>query len=806
MFFVKIYRFFNKHKLLMYSILLLSSIVFVYFGLKLQYEEDLSNLLPSSKSKESGLVFGNLKVKDKIFIQMQGESPQTMIQYIDELMDSILVYDEYIANTFYKVDADLGLSAIDYILGHIPIFVDTSLYHQFDSAIAQATTTMAENYELIMNDESGTITQMVSTDPLNLRQFILPQKSTNLGYTFIDGHIFSKDSSVILAFISPNFQSFDSKSGSNFIHDISTAIDKFSESHSDVEILLHGAPVRSAGNSDVMKHDIFFTVGIALLIILFVLCISFRSVSIISQQIFPVVYGTFFSLACMYWIKGCMSLMSLGIGSVVLGVAISYSLHVIIHQKFTGDIVQMLLDEAKPVCLGCITTIGAFLGLMFTQSELLRDFGLFATFVLIGNTLYALIFLPHFLKNKEKQSNNKILTFVDKINQYPYDRKPLIVVLVIMIIIVGIIFTPKVKFDNNLKHIGYESEKLLKSEALYAEKNNNGGIQRYYAAISPTLDEALNVNQKLSHCLDSLKNKGILTSYTPIVSQLFQSQETQKQRINAWKAYWTKEKINQANTAIHLAAQKYNLDANIFMPFQAMVEMDYETGNLYQEGIIPDGLICNFIENSNNKYLIFNAVQMKDESKVIVDEIIEQLPHTVVVDPFYYTGNMITLIHKDFNTTLLISSIFVFIVLFLSFKNIVIALIAFMPMFFSWYVVQGFMALLGLEFNLINIIISTFIFGIGVDYSIFVVQGLLSGARGENLQMLDYHKTAIFFSAFVLIVVVLIMLVATHPAIKSIGISTLIGMGATILITYSLQPLLFRWISKNVFFNKFLKK
>ena len=40
-------------------------------------------------------------------------------------------------------------------------------------------------------------------------------------------------------------------------------------------------------------------------------------------------------------------------------------------------------------------------------------------------------------------------------------------------------------------------------------------------------------------------------------------------------------------------------------------------------------------------------------------------------------------------------------------------------MFLSWYVLQGLMALLGLEFNLINIVISTFIFGIGVDYSIF---------------------------------------------------------------------------------------
>jgi predicted RND superfamily exporter protein len=46
------------------------------------------------------------------------------------------------------------------------------------------------------------------------------------------------------------------------------------------------------------------------------------------------------------------------------------------------------------------------------------------------------------------------------------------------------------------------------------------------------------------------------------------------------------------------------------------------------------------------------------------------------------------------------------------------------------------------------------------------------------------------------------LLFATHPAIHSIGVSTLIGMSATILITYTLQPALFRWLMKFNFFSK----
>ena len=106
------------------------------------------------------------------------------------------------------------------------------------------------------------------------------------------------------------------------------------------------------------------------------------------------------------------------------------------------------------------------------------------------------------------------------------------------------------------------------------------------------------------------------------------------------------------------------------------------------------------------------APSLKDE----VDAAVASVPHSVVVDPHFYTSDMVKLIRDDFNMTLLISSLFVLAVLLVSFRNIWSALLAFLPMFLSWYVVQGIMAIAGLQFNLINIIISTFIFGIGVDY------------------------------------------------------------------------------------------
>ena len=802
MLFVKLYRYFQKHKTFLYTLMVLSSAVFIFFGLRVKLDVDLLRLLPASKHSGTNMVFGNLKIKDKIFMEMTGAEPEVLAGYVDELMDSILTDDEGIANTLYRIEPDMALNALDFAMMHVPSFVDTSLYARFDSAIAHADETMANNYELIMNDETGMLTEMVSTDPLNLREYLMPDLSSGMGFTVIDGHLFCADSTVALIYISPNFQSFDAEPSSKLMNHIKHCVSEFNKVHPEVEVLMHGAVVRAGDNNRIMARDIYLTVGISMLIVLIVLCVSFKSFNIAWQNVLPVTYGAFFALACMYWIQGGMSLMALGVGSVVLGVAISYCLHVIIHQRFVGNVEQMLKEEAVPVCLGCLTTIGAFIGLLFTQSDLLKEFGMFSTFALIGNTFFALVFLPHLLREDDQRRNEKVLRGIEKINNYPFDRNPYVVIGLCILIVIGFAFSGKVEFDNDLKRIGYESDELHKSENLYSEKNDHGGQQEYFAVIAPTLDEALDANKELSSVLDSMRNAGDLIAYTPVVSILFQSEAEQQRRIEAWNRYWTPAKVSQAMAAVKGAAVRNELSPDIFVPFQAMVEADYEPGDLYTAEVIPDGLLCNFIEENSGNFLIFNTTQLTKEKMWPVGDRVAAMPNAVVVDPFYYTADMLDMLHTDYNTTLLISAIFVFVVLLLSFRNLVVSLIAFLPMFLSWYMVQGWMAIFGLPFNMVNIVVSTFIFGIGVDYSIFVMQGLIAAQRGEGSRLLEYHKVAVFFSAFVLIVVMVSMLCATHPTITSIGNSTIIGMLSTIMITYTLQPLLFRWAMKWPYMRK----
>ena len=244
-------------------------------------------------------------------------------------------------------------------------------------------------------------------------------------------------------------------------------------------------------------------------------------------------------------------------------------------------------------------------------------------------------------------------------------------------------------------------------------------------------------------------------------------------------------------------AAQLGLDPTMFVDFQWILDADYEPASLLESGIVPENLLGNFIEcNADGQYMVFTDVALLFEDKDPVTVALIKNPKTFILDPFYYCKDMVEVVHDDFDIAVWISSIFVLIILLVSFRNILTALLSFIPMVVSWFMVQGYMALIGLEFNLINIIISTFIFGIGVDYSIFITEGLLSEARTGNRDVLTWHKVAIFFSAIILVIVISSLLFAVHPAIQSIGLSTLIGMASTIMISYSLQPFAFRQLMK----------
>src|SRR5690606_38846378 len=110
------------------------------------------------------------------------------------------------------------------------------------------------------------------------------------------------------------------------------------------------------------------------------------------------------------------------------------------------------------------------------------------------------------------------------------------------------------------------------------------------------------------------------------------------------------------------------------------------------------------------------------------------------------TNMFVEYVNTDFNFIVTFTAIFVFLALLVLYGRIELTLITFVPMMVTWIWILGIMALVGIEFNIINIMVSTFIFGLGDDYSIFTMDGLLQEYRAGKKNLASI-RSSIFLSA-----------------------------------------------------------
>lgn len=810
-FFVRLSFYFREHRAICWSSMLVLFVFFGYFATQIHLEEDINKLMPSSKNEDgtTKLAFADLKIKDKVFLLFEGEGTENLIEVCDAFVDTLLQCDsvsQTINNVFYRLPEDLMVDGVDYLSSHFPAYIDTSAYVRFDTLLTREhfVRQMLQNREDLTGEFGEMFPELIQMDPMGMRNVLaeqmMPMLSTGGGnYKTIDSHFFVPDSMVCIAFITPNFSATNTGQGSAMFEMLNEQIAQFAKTYPQIHITYHGTPASGFYNSTQIKHDLTTTITGALILVLVFLLVSFRRWDIIPLLLLPVVFGTLFGLAMMYWLKGEFSLLALGIGGVVLGVALSYVIHVLTHHQYVGNMEQMLRDQVKPVWLGCLTTIGSFAGLIFIKTDLLQDFGLFAAFAILGTTLFSLTYLPQFLHPK---TDARSFRFIDKINAYPFDRKKplIIVILLVMAICVGAYFVGGTRFDADMHNLGYLEEMTEYSEQLLRDKTYTGDKQKYFASQGKTMEEAIENFSVLDRQLDSLHMLGLVKDYTH-TNQVFVPLSVQQQRIDAWKNYWTEERLGKVRTLIRETAPQAGLRPEAFETFFETVAADYEPDALYESELIPQGYQSTLMEQTyNGDYLCFTSVRCANDSVrssesdyIRICNAIASQPDLLVLDTYYYTTDTLLQMNEDFNVLQWLSMLFVFVVLFISFHfNVRYSVLGFLPILLSWMVVLGAMVLFRVQFNLISIIISTFIFGIGVDYSIFVMNGLTDG----DSQKLSYHKTAIFLSAVTLIVTVSSMLLARHPAIRSVGFSTLVGLLSAVILSYILQPAIFRWLNR----------
>ena len=826
-FFLNIYRYLRQHSAVLWGALTLLTLLCVLSAMRINFVEDISGFLPRNKDNERiNYAYEHIGAANKlmVYISQTGEKDnekgnEENIDYellcdaadrfaelfqeasVETCLDATQNTDQnksvetcHGTSLLYQVDQDKIDEITAFVIENMPYFLTDEDYERMDTLLSyEHISEQLANDKLLLSSPMATMRTIIQKDPLifsaNILQSLNNFRPDN-GYHIEDGYIFNKEGDEAIIVITSPYPVSETQNNAKLIqkiHETAHAVEE--EFKHQVHVSSFGAAEVSLTNARQIKKDSFLAISLSLIFIMALLIYYYRNARSILLIFLSTLAGGLFALGVIALVKNPVSLIAIGVASIIIGIAINYPIHFLSHFKRTDDKEQIIKDIVTPLLTGNITTVGAFVSLMFISSDAMKDLGLFAALLLVGTIMFVLIFLPHLL-GKHYPGKDRQLAF-KSVAEFRPEKHGLIIVAVLVLTLVFFHFGKHASFDTDMHHINYMTEEQKAAfQQLLAESDTNMNTV-YCIAEGNTLDEALEYNEKIfakTHGWASLQQVNGIGNFMP-------STVTQQKRLEHWHQFW-KDKKEHFFRNLDKAAAENGFAPAAFQPCKNIIEQEYEIQDIQHFNLIKEELASNYISEEEGHYLVYNLLKVYKNDVDKVETLFNGIDeHIFAFTESSIASRLVNALSQDFDYVLFICGFIVFAFLLISFGRIEICLMAFTPLVIAWIWILGIMGLTGISFNIVNIILATFIFGMGDDYSIFVTEGLSYEYRFGR-PMLSQFKNSIILSSSIMFIGIGMLIFAKHPAMKSLAEVTIIGMLTVVLMAYIIPPFIFKWMTQ----------
>jgi len=808
-FFISIYNYFLSHKGLLLGLLLII-VVGLSFSLSgIKYKEDIAEFLPNNETNEHiNAVYQHIGNSNKlmIYFSMRDSAQHDADRIIEAIDRFTLLLPDYdslqtIPNVLSQVDESQFLELTEFVLQNAPYFLTETDYVRMDTLLSEdyIISQLNDNKRQLMLPSGSLMRQNIVADPLHLfSPLLLKLRDFQAGdsYKLNSGYLFTQNEKKGMVILSSPYGTSETANNTLLLEMIDGMINQMTQEFPDLKISCFGAPAISVANANQIKKDSILSVALAVVLILFLLIYFFRNGSNLFLIFFSVLFGWLFALGLLAVFKDSISAIAVGISSIFVGIAINYPLHFIDHLRHQNNRKQALKEIIPPLLIGNITTVGAFLSLLFINSPAMRDLGLFASLLLAGTIIFVLIFLPHLIKKNPKNETSSKLMF-KRLASFSPEKNKWIIWVVLILTIVFSFLSKSTSFDSNMNNINYmtaQQREDMNDMLQSIEKKDSELI--YFISEGKQMDDALSAYEQNFKLLDSLKQDGIIESFAGI-GVFLSSQDEQQKRIELWNDFWQLHR-DTLLPQIERAAANVGFKQGSFSAFSQLLNTEFTPQDESYFSIVTSLLAENYLIKDESKSRIVNLLYCDKENTEQLTEILRSAKddNTFFFDTRSFGDRMEEFLSDDFNFVLLLCSLIVFVFLSFSFGRLELSILSFLPLAVSWIWILGIMQLGNIQFNIVSIILATFIFGQGDDYTIFITEGLMY-EYAYRRKMLNSYKNSIILSALIMFVGIGTLIFAKHPAMRSLAEVTIIGMFSVVMMAYIIPPFIFKWLTTN---------
>ena len=391
-----------------------------------------------------------------------------------------------------------------------------------------------------------------------------------------------------------------------------------------------------------------------------------------------------------------------------------------------------------PIIYTVLTTICAFLSLVFSGIKPIIDFGWMMTLGLITSFIITFTLLPTLLSfmsnNKVKvkeDTDSKITSFFGKIS---INNKSIIFLITGLVVALSVVGISKLEVENSFINYFNKNTEIYKGMKLIDEKL--GGTTPLEVILKFPENVTVESNED-----DEFESWG---------------DEDSKDDEKYW---FTKDKIEKIQS-VHNYLDNLPAVGKV-LSFSSIIEVATQLNNNKPLGTLEMGVLYSKIPESIKKDIIDPYISVKDnEARIslrIIDsqdglrrnDLINQINYDLEnklklnKEEFKLAGvlilfnNLLQSLFKSQILTLGLVMVGIFAMFMILFRNFKLSLIGVVPNFIAAFFILGIIGLLGIPLDMMTITIAAITIGIAVDNSIHYIYRF----KEEFLKNKDYNKT-----------------------------------------------------------------
>ncbi len=782
-------------------------------------EEDLMSLLPDDEPVISDFktVIDEFKALDAMYFDITSRG-FVKISDSDSVEDSQVDLHEEITDTADTLNASLvatGLYDVIYyqfnpedmmmlfqqLSRHKASLLNKSDLLSFSEGLPpqEIENRLAEVRRMMMEPSSFFLKDSISSDPLGLdgklqaKFGLLSQEFSDA--EIVDGRIWDSGGEHLLMIGIMKEGSSDTNVNAAIIDEIDGILSQLNADHPKVRISYTGGHRAALDNATVIKSDVQRSVTGAMIAIALLGLLFFRHKSFIFLVYLPMVFGVAATTILLSVFSPALSAISLGCSVVLIGIVVDYGIHILYRVESDAgkcDAHRSVRSIALPLTIGACTTAGGLLCLSASTFPGQQQMGVFGTIGVLISAIYAGLALPWLVGFTKPKAGGFKISLTKPCRRLLDWRKKYSIyftAFTVLMIVVAVFGIQRLRFEGDPAKLNYLKGEHLDDQNLIMDTWGEFSFTSVVVR-GVTYEDALKKNDKLAALLAQLKLDNVIENYSTI-SPVLPSKETQRVNRDDWSPFWLGPDGLRLCRQLDEKAASLSFSQKAFSKFYKQIEnpIDDDIDIEMFQGTAFDKILSGRIVRSDDESLVmstFRVVPGKYNQAVTL--IRESMPGVVITNSSKLIESITMLVRQQMLKIAVLACLVVSVCLFMFLKRIELVLWTLLPVVFSLVLTLGVLGWAGVGINLFSCLFVVFIFGVGIDYSVFLVSSYVDSYR-SNRNYIEETFGAVIICTLTTISGFLLLAVAEHPALFSIGVTGLTGILSSLLAAILIVPM-----------------